>query len=139
MNLPQVRLNTCDALLTNYQISMIVEDILGITNLNKLTTIYDEHGRKLGEFSLHQVLLTKFKLNDGFQLIAEVHQSSALMSPIQAVVPHTPEAEKMVLMMNKNFPAFLTFVLRDQHFPIAALGELVGRCCCKIMVAEIQE
>ncbi len=79
---------------TNYQISMIVEDILGIANLNQSTTIYDEHGRKSGEFSLRQVLLTKFKLNDGFQLIVELHQSSAPMSPIQAVVPHTPEAEK---------------------------------------------
>jgi hypothetical protein len=45
----------------------------------------------------------------------------------------------MVLMMNKNFPAFLTFVLRDQHFPIAALEGLVDRCCCKIMATEIQE
>ncbi len=45
----------------------------------------------------------------------------------------------MVLMINKNFPAFLTFVVRDQHFPIAVLEDLVDRCCCKIMAAEIQE
>jgi hypothetical protein len=42
-------------------------------------------------------------LGPSFQSIAEVHQSAAPMSQFQVVIPQTPEAEKMVLMMNKNF------------------------------------
>ncbi len=124
---------------TNYQISLLVEDIQGITNLNESADIYHEAGAKMGGLTLRNFLLTKFKLKDGFQLIAEVHQSSAPMSPVQAVIPHTPEAEKMILMLNKNFPAFLTFVLRDQHFPESTIQEYVKRCCCQTMAAEINQ
>jgi hypothetical protein len=35
------------------------------------------------------------------------------MGKVQAVVPNTPEAEQMMLMMNKNFPAYVGNVLRD--------------------------
>jgi hypothetical protein len=45
----------------------------------------------------------------------------------------------MVLMMNKNFLAFLTFVLRDLHFPEPAIQEYVKRCCCQVKAAEIGE
>jgi hypothetical protein len=33
---------------------------------------------------------------------------------VQAVVPYNPKAEQMRLMMNKNFPAYITFVIKDQ-------------------------
>jgi len=122
---------------TNYQLTMVVEDILGITNLDAETALYNKDGNQTKGLSLRHVLLTKFKLSDGFQLIAEVHQASAPMSPVQVVVPQTPEAEKMVLMMNKNFPAFLTFVLRDLHFPEQTIIQYVKRCCCQVKAAEI--
>jgi hypothetical protein len=61
------------------------------------------------------------------------------MSPVQAVIPQTPQAEKMVLMMNKNFPAFPTFVLRDLHFPEPAIQEYVKPCCCQVKAAKIGE
>ena len=124
---------------TNYQITMTVEDLLGITNLDAAASLYNEAGEATRGLTLRHVLLTKFKLRDGFQLIAEVHQSAAPMSPVQVVIPQTPEAEKMILMMNKNFPAFLTFVLRDLHFPEQAIQEYVRRCCCQVKAAEISE
>jgi hypothetical protein len=124
---------------TNYQITMTVEDLLGITNLDAAASLYNEAGVATKGLTLRHVLLTKFKLRDGFQLIAEVHQSAAPMSPVQVVIPQTPEAEKMILMMNKNFPAFLTFVLRDLHFPEQAIQEYVRRCCCQVKAAEIPE
>ncbi len=55
------------------------------------------------------------------------------------VVPQTPEAKKMVLMMNKNFPTFLTFVLQDLHFLELAIQEYVKCCCCQVKAAEIGE
>jgi hypothetical protein len=71
----------------NYQLTMVVEDILGITNLDAATALYNKDGNLTKGLSLRHVLLTKFKLSDGFQLIAEVHQASAPMSPVQMVVP----------------------------------------------------
>jgi hypothetical protein len=124
---------------TNYQITMAVEDITGITNLDAAAALYNKSGEPSKGLTLRHVLLTKFKLKDGFQLIAEVHQSAAPMSPVQVVIPQTPEAEKMVLMMNKNFPAFLTFVLRDLHFPEQTIQGYVTRCCCQVKAAEILE
>ncbi len=50
------------------------------------------------------VLLRFVQLSDGHKLFAEIHQSKELMGRVQAVIPNTLEAEKMILMMNKKFP-----------------------------------
>jgi len=83
---------------------MILEDIIGITNLDATAPIFDEESSNqfLGNVSLRQVLLSYLRLSDGHQLIAEVHQTDEIMGPVQAVIPNTPEAERMILMMNKN-------------------------------------
>jgi len=93
---------------TNYQCSMILEEIIGITNLDATAPIFDEESNQfLGNVSLRQVLLSylRLRLSDGHQLIAEVHQSDEIMGPVQAVIPNTPKAERMILMTNKNVPS----------------------------------
>jgi hypothetical protein len=50
-------------------------------------------------------------------MIAEIHQAKEPMVPVQAVVLNTPEAECMIAMMNKNFPAYIGNVLRGQELP----------------------
>ncbi len=51
---------------TNYQCSMILEDIIGITNLNATAGIFDdETGKYLRMLSLRQVLLRYLQLSDG--------------------------------------------------------------------------
>jgi hypothetical protein len=73
---------------------MLLEDIVGITNLEATAPIYDEESHTLlGVLSLHQVLLCCLRLSDGHQLIAEVHQSNEIIGPVQAVIPNTHEAE----------------------------------------------
>ena len=67
----------------------------------------------------------------------EIHQSSDLMGRVQAVIPNTPEAEQMILMMNKNFPAYVGHVLRDQGLPDEFLMELFNRSCCPTMISEM--
>ncbi len=59
------------------------------------------------------------------------------MGKVQAVVPNTPEAEQMIFMMNKNFPAYVGYVLRDQALPNSFLIELFRRSCCPTMIAEM--
>ncbi len=70
-------------------------------------------------------------------LIAEVHQANETMAPVQTVVPNTPEAERMIAMMNKNFPVYVGNVPKDQGLPEDFLMELLERTCCHIMMAEI--
>ncbi len=56
---------------------MILEDIVGITNLDATAPIFDEEShRLLGNLSICQVLLQFLQLSDGHHLIAEVHQST---------------------------------------------------------------
>jgi hypothetical protein len=41
--------------------------------------------------------------------------------------------------MNKNFPAYIGNVLKDQGLPEGFLFELVKRSCCPVMVAELNQ
>jgi hypothetical protein len=103
---------------TSYQCSMILEDISGIVNLDGSTVVKDEEtGCEIIFITLRSVLLKYLRLSNGHQLIAEIHQSSEPMAPIQAVVPNTHEVERMIVIMNKNFPAYVGNVLRDQGLP----------------------
>ena len=103
---------------TNYQYSMLLEDFVGITNLDATAPIFKEVSNKfLGNLSLRQVLLCYLWLSDGHQLNAEVHQSDEIMGPVQAVIPNTPKAKRMILMMNKNVPSYIGNVLKDQGMP----------------------
>ncbi len=79
------------------------------------------------------------KMSDGHQLIADVHQASLLVGPVHIVFPNSPEAERMVIMMNKNLPAYVRHILKDQGLPDSYLLELVKRSCCPVMVAEINQ
>ncbi len=111
---------------TNYQCSILLEDVQGITDLDIPIDIYQEGTNNcLGRISLYQAMLKYIRLSDGHQLIAEVHQGSTLVGPVHIVIPNTPEAKRMVLMMNKNFPAYTGNVLKDQGLPEGFLFELV--------------
>jgi len=60
------------------------------------------------------------------------------MGPVQAVIPNTPEAERMILMMNKNVPSYIGNVLKDQGMPDDAfLMELVRKSCCPTQLSEM--
>jgi hypothetical protein len=123
---------------TNYQCSMLLKDIVGITNLDATAPIFEEVSNKfLGYLSLHRVLLRHLRLSDGHQLIVEVHQSDEIMGPVQAVIPNTPEAKRMILMMNKNVPSYIGNVLKDQGMPETFLIELVRASCCPTQVSEM--
>jgi hypothetical protein len=49
----------------NYQCSMLLEDLVGITDLNASTDLYQNGVLTPLRFSLHQVLLRFVKLGDG--------------------------------------------------------------------------
>ncbi len=49
--------------------------------------------------------------------------------PVQAIIPNTPEAERMIAMMNNNFLSYVGNVLKDQGLPEEFLRELFYRTC----------
>jgi hypothetical protein len=121
----------------NYQCLMILEDVVGIMNLNGQADLYKEGMSMPLCFTLRKLLLQHVRLSDWCQLLAEIHQSSNMMGRVQAVIPNTPEAEQMVLMMNKNFPAYMGHVLRDQGLPKTFLMEIFRCSCCPTMMSEM--
>jgi hypothetical protein len=116
---------------------MILKDIVGIMNLNGQADLYEEGMSTPLCFTLCKLLLQHVLLSDGCQLLAEIYQSSDVMGRVQAVIPNTPEAEQMVLMMNKNFPAYMGHVLHDQGLPKTFLMEIFRRSCCPTMMSEM--
>jgi hypothetical protein len=102
---------------TNYQCLMILEDLVGITNLNVLAELYQPGVSTPLWFTLRQNLLYFVQLGNGHRLFAKVHQSNKAMVRVRAVIPNTPEANQMVIMMNKNLPAYVGFSLQHQGLP----------------------
>ena len=92
---------------TNYQLSMVAEELVGVVNLDAPVIItHPESGKEIGQLSLRTALLNYLKMKDGHPMIAEVHQED-ICKPTYIVVPQTEEAERMIGMMTKNIPAFL--------------------------------
>ncbi len=59
------------------------------------------------------------------------------MAPVKAIIPATPEADCMVTMMNKNFPAYVFNVLKDHGLPNNFYTILLLNMCDPTMVAEM--
>jgi hypothetical protein len=90
---------------TNYQCSMILEDLVRITDLNASAELYQPGVSTPLRFTLRLVLLHFVQMGDGHHLFAKVHQSNEVMCRVQAFIPNTPEANQMVIMMiKKNLP-----------------------------------
>jgi hypothetical protein len=121
----------------NFHCSMTCEDIRGIVHLDATAPVLSAStGQPIGNLSLRQVLLKYLKMNDGTSLIAEIHQRGS-MGIVEIIVPNTPEAESMVLMMNRQFPAYCYNALQmadlDERFVMSLLKE----ACCPTLVANI--
>jgi hypothetical protein len=116
---------------------MTAEELAGVINLDHLTDIkHPTSGKVVAQYSLRHVLLNLIKMNNGCPAIAEAHQQDLLM-PTHLIIPNTPEAEKLVGMMNKNLPAFLFHTLKEQGLPDEFIAELLQRSCEVTMLAEM--
>ncbi len=72
---------------TNYQLSLVVEEIPGVVSLDEPLIILhpDTHG-KVGIMTLRTVLMSYLKMEDGHPMIAEVHQED-ICKPTYVVSP----------------------------------------------------
>jgi hypothetical protein len=101
---------------TNYQLSLVIEELSGIVSLDEPHEIHDpETDKTVGVMTLRMVLMNYLKMEDGYPMIAEAHQED-ICKPTYIIVPQTEVAERMVGMMNKNLPAFLHHMLLGIDF-----------------------
>ncbi len=68
-------------------------------------------------------------------MIMEAHQED-ILQPTHIIIPNTPEAERMVGMMNKNLPAFLWHMLIEQGLPEDFISGLLNKLCEATMHAK---
>ena len=121
---------------TNYEVSMTAEELVGVIDLDYAATVYHPTtGKEVGSYSLRYALMNFVKMSEGRPAIAEVHQSS-ISKPTHLVVPNTPEAERMINMMNKKLPAYLYHTLIEHRLPEDFVEELLEKSCEATMLAE---
>jgi hypothetical protein len=114
---------------TNYEVSMTAEDLVGVIDLDYAAEVrHPVSGKLVGRYSLRYALLNFVKMGDGRPAIAEAHQSD-ISKPTYLVVPNTPEAERMIGMMNKNLPAYLYHTLIDYNLPADFVEDLLAHSC----------
>ncbi len=121
---------------TNYQVSMVCKDLMGVISLDESKEItHPMKGKSLGTYSLQYVLFNYLKMKDGHPMIAEAHQGD-LLKPTYIIIPNTPEAERMVGMMNKNLLAYLWHMLIEQGPPEDFITSLLNKSCMATMLAK---
>ena len=98
----------------NYMGNTRYDGIMGILDLDKPIPFYSasDPNKVAGWYTLRRAMYEKFKMSDGHRLFWEVHQPAA-MGPVDVVVPNCEEAERLILMINKNAAAFFINYLRD--------------------------
>lgn len=98
----------------NYSANTRMDGIRGIFHVDKQVPFYSvsDPTKRMGHITLRRVLYKYLKMSDGHNLLMEVHQA-APMGPVDVVVPNAEEAERMMLMMQKNAAAYLYFFLNS--------------------------
>ncbi len=123
----------------NFHCSMLCEDIRGIVHLDATAPLVNAITQRVkGTLSLCQLLLKYLKMSDGTSLIAEIHQRGS-MGIMEIVVPNTAEAEAMILMMNRQFPAYLYHSLLKAGLDEPFIKSLLKEACCPTLVSKINE
>ncbi len=118
---------------------MTPDKLVGVINLDHPAPImHPTTGQLVVSYTLRYVQLNFFKMSDGHSLIAEAHQSDISM-PTHLIIPNTPEAERLVGMMNKNLPVFLLNVLKNQGLPDDFINNLLKNSCEGTMLAKMYQ
>eukprot|EP00956_Cyclotella_meneghiniana_P041431 scaffold226801_cov23-Cyclotella_meneghiniana.AAC.1 len=126
---------------TNYQNVTRMDGIRGILDLDKEVPFYSvsEPDVVAGTMTLRQILYSEIRLSDGYNLFEEVHQAEP-MCPVDVVVPNIEEAERMMLMMQKNTAAFLKFYLGlRSKIPMDTIDAVLGKTMDPTLMSEIEK
>lgn len=125
---------------TNYQVTMTIEDLAGIVDLDKKVPFYDEEDptREVGSMTLRYVFMNYVIMQDEHSLVAEIHQRGPA-GLVEVVIPNIPAAETMVHMMNKNVAAYLINYLPQQGIPLTFVQALLKKSVEPELLANASE
>ena len=126
---------------TNYQNITRMDGIRGILDLDKEVPYYSvsEPDEVEGTITLRKILYSEIKLSDGYNLFEELHQAHA-MAPVDVVVPNIEEAERMMLMMQKNSAAFIKFFIGFRStIPMDTVDAVLAKTMDPVLVADIEK
>jgi hypothetical protein len=121
----------------NYNFSMTSTDVPGFTDLNHKVDI-TEGGNVIQRVSLRYCLLSLFKLKDKSPLIAEVHQLTPGDS-IQVVHPNIPEAEALLINMQKHAGGFIYYDLTDAGIDDGFIKAMLRKFVDPMLVHEVDQ
>ena len=123
----------------NYEVSMMAEELAGVIDLDHMMEIkHPVSSKVVTYYSLRHVVLSFIKMSNGCSAIAEAHQQDISMQT-HLVVPNTPEMERIIGMMNKNLPAFLTHAHQEQGLPEEFTKELLQWSCKAMMLTDMHQ
>eukprot|EP00956_Cyclotella_meneghiniana_P018468 scaffold30756_cov39-Cyclotella_meneghiniana.AAC.6 len=126
---------------TNYQNITRMDGIRGILDLDKEVNYYSvsEPDVVKGTISLRKILYSEIKLSDGYNLFEELHQAHP-MAPVDVVVSNIEEAERMMLMMQKNSAAFIKFFIGFRStIPMDTIDTVLAKTMDPVLVADIEK
>jgi hypothetical protein len=111
---------SCSRMHINHHGNTRMDGISGILNVDKSVNFYavTDPTKLMGTINLRKLLYKYFKMSDGHCLFEEVHQAHP-MAPVDVAVPNAEEAERMMLMIQKNSAAFIFYYLKS----FSELGE----------------
>lgn len=123
----------------NYQANSRYDGIRGVFNLDKefLLRSVSDPSKVVATVSLRSILYTMMKTPDGLPLFCEIHQGEP-MGAVDVVVGSYEQAEKMVLMMNKNSAAYCYYYLTTvAEMDIDFVASVVKGCFDPLLVCDI--
>ena len=123
----------------NYMASTRMDGIRGIFHLDKKVSFFSASNplQKMGDITLRWLLYRELKMSDGHCLFEELHQS-APMGAVDVAVPNCEEAERMMLMLQRNAAAFFSFYLQENtELPEELIEELISKSMDPILVNSI--
>jgi hypothetical protein len=128
----------------NYSMSMCQDNLTGATNIDTKVVLATCEEKDISIFtSLRDTLLTLVaypsdKDNEKeHRLFAEVHQGGNPGDIVTVVYPNTPEAEKLVMSMNKNLPVILKCILTSQGVAEEVINDLLRKSICPSHLAQM--
>ncbi len=123
---------------TNFQVSLTVVQLYGISNLDHPVPLQVEEGAQSeGKLTLRQVMTKHVRTQDGESpLFASIRQGQA-HSPVEAVIPNKLEAEGMIGSINQQTPAFLKHYLVSRGLAADFISRLVVASCDPVLAGTM--
>lgn len=123
----------------NYQSNTMYDGVRGILDLDRVFEIFSatEPDKVIARVTLRSIMYNRIKMEGDLPLFLEIHQGRPMM-PVDVVVGNCEEAERMLLMINKNPAAYFYYYMRDNvKWDASFMEGLVGKVMDPTLVKDV--